>query len=349
MQELLYLLILIVLMLSLFVFIDYQPKPKEVLDVNDNGKAISNKEFTLVSWNIGYCAMDAEVDFFMDGGKASRAVSKKRVKENLDEIVKTLKQEEHDFVFLQEVDKSATRSFYVNQFERLQRVFKSYHSLFAITYKTHWVPFPLFDPMGKVLSGLVTFSKYRPDSALRYTLPGNYSLFTRFLHLDRCFIEERYAINGKELLLINLHLSAFDKGGFIREQQLAFLFGHIQEEEKKGNYVVIGGDWNSIFPEFEAHAFNEGKQNPTWTPMQLKHEESLQNWNFIADKNVPSCRLVDKPYVKEENFLYVVDGFLLSHNIKVIEMKGVCLEFKHSDHNPVYLRFELEVKSVKSK
>jgi len=342
MQEvLIYIIIPIILTLLLLVFIDYQPKPKEVLVLNGNGREIENKEFSLVSWNIGYCVMDAEIDFFMDGGKASRAISKERVEANLNEILKILSQEEHDFIFLQEVDKSATRSFYINQYEKFQAFFKEYNSLFAITYKTYWVPVPLFEPMGRVLSGLVTLSKYQPNSTLRYTLPGNYSLFTRFLHLDRCFIEERYPINGKELILINIHLSAFDKGGFIREQQLAFLFRHIKKEEKKDNYVVIGGDWNSFFPDIEVHAFNEGKKNPTWVPMQLKNEKSLKNWNFVADKTVPSCRLADKPYVKEENFLYVVDGFLLSQNIKVIEMKGVCLEFKHSDHNPVYLRFEL--------
>ena len=349
MQELLYLIIFIIIILSFLVYIDYQPKPKEVLVQNDNGRKIKNKKFSLLSWNLGYCSMDAEVDFFMNGGKGSRAVSKERVDENLTEILKTLGQEEYDFVFLQEVDKSATRSFYVNQYERLQAFFKEYNSLFAITYKTYWVPVPLFKPMGRVLSGLVTFSKYHPSSAIRFTLPGNYSLFTRFLHLDRCFIEERYPINGKELILINLHLSAFDKGGFIREQQLKFLFKHIKEEEEKGNYLVVGGDWNSIFPEMETHVFNKGKKNPVWTPIELKKEEFLKNWKFLSDQNVATCRLSNKPYVKGENFVYVVDGFLLSSNIKVLKMKGLDLDFQHSDHNPIVLEFELEINDVKSK
>ena len=40
---------------------------------------------------------------------------------------------------------------------------------------------------------------------------------TKFTDLDRCFLISRLGLdNGKELVLINVHLSAYDQGGTIR-------------------------------------------------------------------------------------------------------------------------------------
>ena len=39
-------------------------------------------------------------------------------------------------------------------------------------------------------------------------------------------------------------MSAYDKGGTSRAQQLALLTKIMSEERAKGNYVIAGGDWN---------------------------------------------------------------------------------------------------------
>ena len=54
--------------------------------------------------------------------------------------------------------------------------------------------------------------------------------------------------NNKELVLINLHMSAYDKGGEFRQKQLNMLEEVLQDEYKKGNYVIAGGDWNHVIP-----------------------------------------------------------------------------------------------------
>ena len=50
--------------------------------------------------------------------------------------------------------------------------------------------------------------------------------------------------NGKELVLYNVHLSAYTSDGKIAEEQLRMLIEDMQEEYNKGNDIVCGGDFN---------------------------------------------------------------------------------------------------------
>ena len=44
--------------------------------------------------------------------------------------------------------------------------------------------------------------------------------------------------NGKNLYIVNSHMSAYDKGGVIRAKQLELLNKTMQQEYNKGNYVI---------------------------------------------------------------------------------------------------------------
>lgn len=65
------------------------------------------------------------------------------------------------------------------------------------------------------------------------------------LDLDRCYCVNRLpAADGKELILINLHLSAYTTDPTIADQQLAMLYDDMVKEYEAGNYVICGGDFN---------------------------------------------------------------------------------------------------------
>ncbi|PMP79300.1 MAG: hypothetical protein C0176_05865, partial [Mesoaciditoga sp.] len=70
----------------------------------------------------------------------------------------------------------------------------------------------------------------------------------RLFELKRCFIVTKYMIekSPKMLDLVNLHLSAFDRDGELRKIELDYLKDFMVEEYKKGNYVVVEGNWNNI-------------------------------------------------------------------------------------------------------
>ena len=106
--------------------------------------------------------------------------------------------------------------------------------------------YPFNDPIGTINAGILTLSNYKIDNAVRRSFPVTTSLIDKLFDLDRCFAVHYLPIDGseKQLVLINLHMSAYDEGGTIRAAQLKMLNGVLAEEYAKGNYVIAGGDFN---------------------------------------------------------------------------------------------------------
>ena len=63
------------------------------------------------------------------------------------------------------------------------------------------------------------------------------------------------------------------------------------------------------------------------------------------DDKTASCRSLDQPLAgaDQSNFqFYIIDGFIVSSNVKIDELKTESLEFVWSDHNPVQMKVTLE-------
>jgi endonuclease/exonuclease/phosphatase family metal-dependent hydrolase len=334
----------------------YRPKSVETLTVEDNPETTGeleragldeiikkNREMSVVTFNTGYCGLDREQEFFMDGGKNSRSSSREQTLVNLENITDFLEREGPAFVLLQEADVKSTRSFYINQKDLINKKLAGYGSVFGTNYKVLWVPVPLAKPMGSVYSGLFTLSQYKPISAARYQYPGREKWPRQMFELERCFIECRIPVeDGRELVLINSHLSAFDEGGRIRQEQLAFLKEHIVEEYRdKGNYVIVGGDWNHVLPGTNPGLFASAEEKPFWV-QEMPVDFTPENFQWAVDGNVPTVRSTASPYREKYNYLAVIDGFLVSPNVEVKKVYGHDLKFSNSDHNPVSLIFSLK-------
>ncbi len=326
------------------IITDYKPEEQVSLEVKNNKAEVLNTkdEIKITTFNIGYGTMDENVDFFMDGGVMSRGLSKEKTLENMDAIINALKGLNSDLILLQEVDIKATRSYKVNELQMIKDEFRDYSSNFAINYKVPWVPIPILKPHGNVLSGLLTLSKYDIASATRYDLPGKSSFFVQLGDLDRAMTVNRMPVdNGKELVAVNAHLSAYDKGGAVRKVQLGYIKQFLESEYAKGNYVIIGGDWNQQIPGTNAFDFPTTEQWPEWL-QDIPQELIPENFTWAYDKTVPSNRTVEKSYTPGENLLSVIDGFLVSDNVEIISTVGSDLAFKNSDHNPVTITFKLK-------
>ncbi len=337
--------ILFAFVLLFFTLTAYQPPAEEKI-VNLSETQIDEKhppeEVEILSWNMGYAGLDKNADFILEGGKMGVPKEEKIVRNNLEAIKKVLKKYEADVYFIQEVDTASSRSFYIDQRMEIIKAFGNYKSWYATNYKALFVPSPLKDPIGRVHSGILTLSKWGPDSALRLQLPGDYSWPVRVFHLKRCLSVTHFqsATPDKAWYFINLHLSAYDAGGTLRKQQLDFTKKLMLDLYNQGHYVVLGGDWNSLFPgvardKFDPHTTQEQhlywiqKIDKNWTPA---------NWTWAYDIKTPTCRTLEKPYKEYENYRSVIDGFLLSPNVTLMSVKGINLGFEHSDHNPVLLK-----------
>ena len=315
----------------------------EIIEIENNQteKISLNKEYSVLIFNMGYGGLDKNQEFFMDGGESSRGESETQALSNVEDMTDFLIRENSDFMLLQEVDIRSARSYDINQYEMLQSEFQGYGSAFAYNYQAIWVPVPILNPMGYANSGLVTLSEYAINSGLRHELTGQESWPVILADLDRSLLETRISVeNGRDLVLVNLHLSAYDEGGILREKQVEHLLELIQEFYTQNDYVILGGDWNQLLGTMQLEDPDFIEKWPDWlVPISESLAETGYQWGI--DEKVMTVRDIAAPYEPEETFETVIDGFLVSPNIRIIEVGGHDLGFEHSDHNPVTLKFEL--------
>jgi len=324
---------------------EYKPADRESVVVSPSLslKPARFQPIELIIWNIGYASLGANEDFFMDGGKGVRPGQAGIVEENVRAIQAFFASVTPDIIFLQEIDVNSKRSYGINQVEYFSKAWKG-SSAFALNFKCPFVPVPFFDFIGKVESGILTLNSFGTSSAERISLPSPFSWPERIAQLKRCLLVQRIPIreNSSELVLVNLHLEAYDSGGAGRIAQTRVLAEFLKAEYGKGNYCVAGGDFNQVFPAFK-DVFPI-QQNEFFTPGIVDDSLFGEGWIFAADPSSPSCRSLDKPYDgNRENFqFYIIDGFILSPNVELISVKTQDLDFKNSDHNPVKLTFSLK-------
>jgi endonuclease/exonuclease/phosphatase family metal-dependent hydrolase len=321
------------------VITDYKPDEKIIIAANESPSPVETTDISLLTWNIGYCGLDEDMDFFYDGG--SKVITPRK---NFDENFKIIKDflkanDSIDFVLLQEVDRKSKRSYMVDQYHAFAENAMNNSSQFAINYDVFFVPAPPARPMGKVFSGISTLGKFTPSLSIRYAFPGEYGFPKQLFMLDRCFLVNHYPLtNGKELLIINTHNEAFDPGN-IRRAQMEYLRSFILQEYKKGNYIIAGGDWNQSPPDFQPD-FDNHQVNTK--QMVLDSDYLPVDWSWSYDNSIPTNRSVSVPYNPSTTITTVIDFFLLSPNIESISVKCINLEFKNSDHNPVILEAKLK-------
>ncbi|MBQ1423610.1 MAG: endonuclease/exonuclease/phosphatase family protein, partial [Lachnospiraceae bacterium] len=169
--------------------------------------------------------------------------------------------------------------------------------------------------------------------------------FSKFLDLDRCYSVSRIPVkDGKELVLYNIHSSAYGGSDEIRTAQITQLTEDMLAEYKKGNYCVCGGDFNHDFTGDSAIVLGgSGTGEFGWAqpfPAELLPEGISRCIDYDDESLVATCRNCDVPYGPDCK-VFVVDGFLVSDNVSVLELHNVDTGFAYSDHQPVVMRFQL--------
>lgn len=347
MKYLKYPLYLILLAVAMFLFLlvygtlsDYRPDEQTRVSANTKAPAISDSIFNIMIWNIGYCGLGEKMDFFYDGGKGVRP-SREESEANLHGVldyVGTL--DTCDFFLFQEVDLRSKRSYRVNQLEAIEKRLASRHSSFGKNFDVFFNPVPPRAPLGKLHSGIASLSRHQPTLSIRHSYPGNYSWPMGVFMLDRCFLVDRYPLaGGNELLVVNTHNSAYDDGS-LRKGQMEHLHGFLTGEYNKGNYIIVGGDWNQT-----PHGFIPRFDRDVFDTIQLSYimEDYLPGeWTWLFDPAIPTNRRVNIPYTRGVSRTTVIDYYLLSPNLEPLYVGGVDLDFVYSDHQPVLAGFRLK-------
>lgn len=337
----------------------------QVEEISQNTEAgnelTTDKQYSALTYNIGFGAYTPDFSFFMDGGKSSWAKSKDSVKETIKGAGELVASKDSDFALIQEIDLDATRSYHVNEYSILKETIPAYNCVFAQNYDSAFLFYPFTQPHGKSKAGLALFSKYPITGSLRRSFPISTS-FTKFFDLDRCYSISRVPVdNGKKLVIFELHMSAYGNSDAIREGQIRMLSEDMQKEYEAGNYVICGGDFNhdlkaadtqskasdasnntqtdsgdSAEPESWAYPFprSELPEHFSFCLDQLSEDEKNNLWN--------SARNADMEYVPGETYTVTLDGFIISDNVECTKYENVNTGYSYSDHDPVYMEFQLK-------
>jgi endonuclease/exonuclease/phosphatase family metal-dependent hydrolase len=324
----------------------FKPAAVEAVDIlqprgeTQTANLLSDSSFSFIIWNIGYGGLGKEVDFFYDGGKMVTS-PKDHVLKNNEGIKKFLvENKEVDFIMLQEVDRDSKRSWRIDQAEEFAKVLPEHNYAFTPNYDVKYLPFPFTDPMGKVYGGLQTFSRYTPAETKRIALPGISDFPRKLFYLERCLLMQRFKMrNGKDLIVINTHFEAYDDGS-VKKQQMALAKRIMEEEYARGNYIVMGGDWNIAPPSFNVHTW---EKEPEDEILYMKNNDPnyVPGWNFVYDSTVATNRK-NKWVFSEKTFTTVIDYYFTSPNIEVVEVKGVDMGFSFSDHQAVKMKIKVK-------
>ena len=315
----------------------------ENLYFEEEARPETGKTYRIMTYNVGFGAYLPEYSFFMDGGKYSWAKDEESVLAAISGAGELITEINPDFALIQEVDIDGTRSYHINELQLLNQFIKGYYYDFAQNYDSPFLFFPPWQPHGANKAGIVTYSKSEITDTMRRSFPISKS-FSKLIDLDRCYSISRIPLKDGEtsLCLYNVHLSAYEKKGNIREEQLAMLMEDMRSDYQNGNYVICGGDFNH-----DLKAASDAEATVSWA-YPLPRESLPEGFSLPLDslgnkeETHNSSRNADAPYDPATAYTVTLDGIIISDNIKAVSYDCPDLGYRFSDHDPVIMEFILE-------
>lgn len=302
-----------------------------------SSQVISKDELEIITWNLGYGGLGKDSNFVFDGGKDWLPKSKVVVEQNVSGIIDFLKSTTPDLLLFQEIAKPSFMNHRVNVLDSVVAALPKYQHIYISYFQTRLIPASLSINSGLAVfatSGLVSSS----ESRLLPLEPRRMLAFRQHYHLVVNHVST--TIKDKEWIIINLHLATFDSNAEVRAkqlQQIREIRSFAIEQYQRGNFVVIGGDWNLRLAKTDFPHTTKDKY--LFWIHDLPDDAFPPDWKIVADSSVPSVRTLHKEYVLNENYVTVIDGFITSPNVENMLVEAKDLGFANSDHNPVRARF----------
>ncbi|WP_271406672.1 endonuclease/exonuclease/phosphatase family protein [Tenacibaculum soleae] len=315
------LLVLVIIAFITFFFWASSPTidEKEYAELieNENPVAVINDSiYSIVTYNVGY----------LSGMTNNLPVAKPRklFEDNQKKVEAELKKVNPDIVAFQEIDYNASRSYEVDQEKEFMKLGFNYAAR-GVNWDERYVPFPYWPPsmhFGKVISGQSIISKYKLKDYERIVLervPDN-PFYRDALYLERLAQVVKVVLEGKEVVIINIHLEAFDKPTRVRQFEYVLkLFN-----KYKDNYpTILLGDFNSKARDKEAAV------------QKIFKMRGVGNAAFNAVN--PSNTFDTKNPFERIDYIFYTENTIEYVNGKVLN------DFEQaSDHLPVEMQFKLK-------
>jgi len=336
-------LLYIIGVLAINTALDYRPQggALNTNDFDNMAYVLDGDTLSVITWNIGYAGLGGSSDFFYDGGRMARPRKEDFMlyQEHILEHISTF--DTVNFILLQEVDVNSKRSYKSNQYRLIGNALSSHAGYFVKNYDVAYVPLPVFGPMGRVASGLSFFSNRRVVESSWNAYEGNQSWPLGLFMPDRCYtLSVLDIVPSGKLYVFNTHNSAFDDGS-LRDKQLEQLYFEMKKAYKAGFYVIAGGDWNLNPSGFDNGTFLSGDISFSITSIR-QVEGPDRSWKVIYDPAYPTNRDVSSAYSNGLTPTTLIDFFVCSPNINVLDIRTLYNSFADSDHHPVYMKFSCD-------
>lgn len=277
---------------------------------------VNDSIYSIVTYNIGY----------LSGMTNNRAVAKPKelFDKNLSIVKSEFKKVNADIIAFQEIDYASARSYDVDQQDEIAKLGYNY-----IAEGTNWdetyVPFPYWPPsmhFGRMHSGQSIISKYPIKEYKRIVLErvADAPFYRDALYIERLAQVTKIIIEGKEVVVINVHLEAFDKQTRVNQFNVVLeLFNSYKDK----NPTILLGDFNSRARDKEAII------------QKMFDLEDVGNAAFNAEN--PGNTFDSKNPVERIDYI-----FYTKNSIEYVDGK-VLTEFgEASDHIPVEMQFKLK-------
>ena len=261
--------------------------------------------------------------------------SAKREKEffdlNLNAAIELIKELNPDILGLQEIDFDANRSFHIHQGNQLGEQAGFIQGFHSVNWNKKYVPFP-YDSFeqhfGSMLSGQSLLSKHPLNNSTYFTMerPVNAPFYYNAFYLDRLIQVSELEIGGRIILVMNLHLEAFDK-------ETRMLHAKSVQQEYLKYYkefpVLILGDFNSRTEYLDKDAMHFIMQSPDI-------RSAIDRTQYETDST--HCYSYSSAHPE-----YMIDYILYNHT-KIEKVSANVIQYagQISDHFPVVFDFILK-------
>jgi len=307
-----------------------RPAPRDIPVAGTEGLPGATDALRLTTWNLGYAGLGKESDFVTDGGEMLRPPSKAIVEKNLQGIVATLPAVSGDVLLMQEV---AEPSFF-NYRTDVRRVVEDTLNGYATSFRADTVTRALIPPLRLSLGTLIASSRAVAGAALEpLPLEPGYSFGFLRKHYGVHVVRLAAPEGSPSWVVMNVHLAAFDDGASVRHDQLARVIEIAHREYAAGHHVVVGGDWNLVLRD-TPFPHDTANEHLFWV-YPFPAEMLPEGWTLAADPATPTVRTNHQPYRAGDNFTTIIDGFLLSPNVDLVDIRTHDLAFEYTDHQPV--------------
>ena len=283
--------------------------------------------FDVITYNIGY----------MSGMTNNLAVERpiSLIEKNLKESISLLREMNPHIIAFQEIDFASSRSYQINQFERLAHSLDYQAGATAINWNKNYVPFPYWPfkyHFGKTISGQAVLSRTHILSNQRVVLPfpESNTFFYNDFYLDR-LLQMCWLQNGADsILIMNVHFEAWDAP--TRELQ-SKIVSDVYLSYEKDHPILLLGDFNCI-PPFEEN----GEQEQT-----IRDILDLPNLKMVTKQEDYHSQPIDfftfnseHPYQKID-YIFYNNRYIDCLDYRVLHEAGSV-----SDHLPLYARLRFK-------